>query len=173
MLHRVAGGADFLVDLKTALQRRPVIGAEHAVERPLLVRRLGRFLQRARDPGNAERQADGDQAEREACASQRLSAEPAVPGAGGFEHRGADADRQRPRPLDLAEQRHQDQEVEIVVEGRELPERHDPAFRRLAADIAERDDVDQQQPRDEAVDRPEARRCAPARCRARAPGTTG
>ena len=41
MLDRVAGGADLLVDLKAALLRRPVVGAEDAVKRPLLVRQRG------------------------------------------------------------------------------------------------------------------------------------
>src|SRR5262249_52889794 len=39
MLDRMAGGADLLVNLKAALRRSPVVGAEDAVERPLLARR--------------------------------------------------------------------------------------------------------------------------------------
>ena len=46
--------------------------------------------------------------------------------------------------------------MEIVVKGCDLPERDDPAFGRLAPDIAERDGVDRQQPRNEAVDRSKA-----------------
>src|SRR5205807_8391978 len=44
MLDRVADRADFLIDLKPALQRGPVIGAEHPLERPLLVRHSRRLL---------------------------------------------------------------------------------------------------------------------------------
>src|SRR5207253_2680412 len=54
VLHRVADRADFLVDLKTPLRRRRVIGAKHAFERPLLVRRLWRFLQRARGAAESD-----------------------------------------------------------------------------------------------------------------------
>src|SRR6266851_608319 len=46
VLHRVAGGADLLVDLKAALQRGPVIGPEHTLERPDLMRRARRLFLR-------------------------------------------------------------------------------------------------------------------------------
>src|SRR4029077_8067648 len=44
MLDRMTDRTDFLVDLEPALHRSPVIGAENAVERPLLMRQRRALL---------------------------------------------------------------------------------------------------------------------------------
>ena len=68
MLDRMAGRADLLVDLKAALQRRPVVGAEDAVERPLLVRQRGVSWARA-----AERRQRRDQQRQRGGSDERFS----------------------------------------------------------------------------------------------------
>ena len=57
MLDRMTDRTDFLVDLETALQRSPVVGAEDAVERPLLMRQRRALVGGSeREPGPARRQ---------------------------------------------------------------------------------------------------------------------
>src|SRR3954471_25095258 len=73
----------------------------------------------------------------------------------GSEYGGADAERQWPRRFDLADQRHQDQEMDEIIRRRDLADRDDWALRQLAADIAEYDRINHQDPGDDAVDRPE------------------
>src|SRR6516164_3829567 len=72
------------------------------------------------------------------------------------QHGSADTVWQRSRPLQFADQRHQNQHVEEVVERGDLADSHHDALRRAGADPAERDHVDHQEPKDPFVDRPEA-----------------
>src|SRR5580698_9442084 len=69
-------------------------------------------------------------------------------------HRRADAVWQRPRPLELAEQREQDQEMEEIIGCGDLADDDGRARRRMRADIAESENVDHQEPEDLFVDRP-------------------
>ena len=70
---------------------------------------------------------------------------------------GADRRRQRPRPLQEAQQRHDDQEVGEVVGRRQLADDDEVAFRRIGADVAQHEAVDDEDPEELLVDRPEAR----------------
>src|ERR1044071_6194463 len=70
------------------------------------------------------------------------------------EYGGPDAEWQWTRRLDLADQRHQDQEMDEIVRGGDLADRDYRALRQLAANIAEHDSVDHQKPGNDAVDRP-------------------
>src|SRR5712672_3959946 len=72
-----------------------------------------------------------------------------------LKHRTGDAERQWSRPLELADQREQDQQVDKVIKGRDLADGHDEPLRRVGADPAESDDVDHQEPEDPFVDWPE------------------
>src|SRR3954469_11339221 len=76
-------------------------------------------------------------------------------GCAGSEHGGPDAERQWPRRFEFAYQRHQDQEMDEIVRGGDLAECDNRPLRQLAADIAEHDCVNHQDPGDDAVDRPE------------------
>src|SRR3954468_5153438 len=98
----------------------------------------------------------GNGAPTAAAANVRMSGSLRLRGAGwtrraGSEHGGPDAERQGPRRFDLPDQRHQNQKVDEIIGGGDLPDRDDRALRQLAADIAEHDRIDDQKPRDDAV----------------------
>ena len=118
--------------------------------------------------GGSERDADGDGGAEQAYAQAHRAHSAGCAARPPVEHGLVDAGRQRPRPLELAEQRQDDQEVDEVVERRELA---DPDHGRGRAPG--------RRPRSGARSRsPAARRttcrsggrwrCAPWRCRARA-----
>src|SRR5579863_3512132 len=72
----------------------------------------------------------------------------------GPKHRRADAVWQRPRPLELTEQREQDQEMEEVIGRRALAVADHQACRRVRPDIAQDQHVDHEEPEYPFVDGP-------------------
>src|SRR5205807_8763428 len=107
LLHRVARRADLFVDLEAALQRGAIVGAEDAVEGPVLggqCRLLGGERRaEADDRGDAESE---NELTHLWLLHRRAGTRQAPP---ALEHRGADAGRQRPRPLEPAEARGADE----------------------------------------------------------------
>ena len=118
-LDAMAGRADLAVDLEAALDRCTVEGAEHAVGGP--AHALERDVALG-GPGRRRQQAGGGECEggqRDPCAHAH---HPHSAGCADMparaQHGPVDAGRHGARPLQLAEQRQEDQEVDEIVEGR-------------------------------------------------------
>src|SRR5262249_34091358 len=80
----------------------------------------------------------------------------AEPRPAALQYRGSDAERQRARALDLADQRKQDQHMDKIIERRDLTDGHDDPLRWVGAHPAERNDIDYQEPEQPFVDRPKS-----------------
>src|SRR6266404_4369144 len=65
----------------------------------------------------------------------------------------ADARRQRSRSLEIADQRDENDEMDEVVERRQPADDNGPACWRIAADPAQHDAIDDEQPKNPFVDR--------------------
>ena len=166
---------DLLEDLEAALQLAPVEGSEDALVLPVLIRDVRRFAGRVRGLAAEESERAGEQpgqqraphhafspgAAAAAAPSGAASAAVAAPFAAVFQHRLMDALRQLRGPLELADERHDDEEVREVVAGGDLADPDEVALGRVGADPAERDAVDHEDPERPLVDRAEARAADP------------